>query len=144
MIHMGEPPYSVPATVWGVASAFPRVNIIIAHTAVQGNVLTLDAVNVARAHDNVYLETSWAQIHLLIEAVHTLGPERIIYGSDCAPQDMKKEIRLCEVLTMRPPLGMSLSADDLYKILGGNIARLCKIPLTEVETARAPVAAPAS
>ncbi|MBV9278645.1 MAG: amidohydrolase family protein, partial [Chloroflexi bacterium] len=24
MIHMGEPPYSVPATVWGVASAFPR------------------------------------------------------------------------------------------------------------------------
>ncbi|MBV9280101.1 MAG: hypothetical protein JOZ41_08480 [Chloroflexi bacterium] len=57
---------------------------------------------------------------------------------------MKKEIRLCEVLTMRPPLGMSLSADDLYKILGGNIARLCKIPLTEVETARAPVAAPAS
>lgn len=125
LIHTGEQPYAMPATVDFVAGAFPDVNIIIGHLGTQGEMLTIEALLVAERHPNVYLETSWGMPHMLIEAVHEVGADRLIFGSNCPPLEPTQQImNVEEALTFDPPIGMGASADDTRKVLGGNLARL--------------------
>ncbi|NOZ73253.1 MAG: amidohydrolase [Chloroflexi bacterium] len=125
IIHTGEQPYALPATVDFVAGAFPEVNIIIAHLGTQGEMFTIEALLVADRHANVYLETSWAMPHMLIEAVHEAGAERLIFGSNCPPLEPTQQLmNVEEALTFAPPIGMGASAEDTRKVLGGNLARL--------------------
>jgi hypothetical protein len=125
LVHTGEPPYGLPATADFVAGEFPDVNIILAHLGTQGVVYSLEAVLVAEHHDNVYLETSFAQCHMLIEATHTLGAERLIFGSNCPPNEPTQQLMVVEEsLTFEPPIGMSLPEADFRKVLGSNLERL--------------------
>ena len=125
IIHTGEQPYALPATVDFVAGAFPDVNILIAHLGTQGEMLTVEALLVADRRPNVYLETSWAMPHMLIEAVHEAGADRLIFGSNCPPLEPTQQImNIEEAMTFDPPIGMGASVDDTRKVLGGNLARL--------------------
>jgi len=125
LIHTGEQPYALPATVDFVAGAFPDVPIIIAHLGTQGELFTIEALLVAERHDNVYLETSWAMPHMIIEAAHTVGADRLIFGSNCPPLEPTQQImNVEEALVFDPPIGMGAPADDVRKVLGGNLARL--------------------
>ena len=125
LIHTGEQPYALPATVDFVAGEFPDVDIIIAHLGTQGSVYTLEATLVAEHHPNVYLETSFSQCHMLIESVHTLGPRRVLFGSNCPPLEPTQQLMMVEEsLASEPPIGMSLPEEDLYRVLGGNMERL--------------------
>jgi predicted TIM-barrel fold metal-dependent hydrolase len=129
MIHTGEQPYALPATADFVAGQFPDVNIIIAHLGTQGSVYTLEALLVAEHHPNVYLETSFAQCHMLIESVHTIGARRIIFGSNCPPLEPTQQLMMVEEsLVSRPPIGMGLDPSELGLILGDNLAKLTAIP----------------
>lgn len=129
MIHMGEPPYSLPCQVVPVAEAFPDVPLIIAHAGAASEACFAgDAINVARSHDNVYIETSWIQVLDLQQAAHALGPSKIIWGSDFAPQSLGQQLRLVTNLHLPAPLGVGMAEEDVYRILGGNIAELCQIP----------------
>ena len=124
-IHTGEQPYSVPATVDFVAGAFPKVKIIIAHLGTQGEMFTIETLLVAARHENVYVETSFAMPHMIIEAVHTIGPERVIFGSNCPPLEPTHQLmNVEESMMLKPPIGMDLPPEDLPKILGGNLAGL--------------------
>ena len=124
-IHTGEQPYSVPATVDFVAGAFPDVKIIIAHLGTQGEMFTIETLLVASRHENVYVETSFAMPHMIIEAVHTIGPERVIFGSNCPPLEPTHQLmNVEESMMLKPPIGMDLPPEDLPKILGGNLAGL--------------------
>jgi predicted TIM-barrel fold metal-dependent hydrolase len=128
LIHTGEQPYALPATVDFVAGQFPDVNIIIAHLGTQGAVYTLEALLVAEHHPNVYLETSYSQCHMLIESVHTIGAQRVIFGSNCPPLEPTQQLMMVEEsLASEPPIGMSLPADELRQVLGGNLARLLRV-----------------
>ncbi len=125
IIHTGEQPYALPATVDFVAGAFPDVNIIIAHLGTQGEMFTIEALLVADRHPNVYLETSWAMPHMLIEAVHEAGADRLIFGSNCPPLEPTQQImNVEEAMTYDPPIGMGASVDDTRKVLGGNLAKM--------------------
>jgi predicted TIM-barrel fold metal-dependent hydrolase len=125
IIHTGEQPYALPATVDFVAGAFPDVNILIAHLGTQGEMFTIEALLVADRHPNVYLETSWAMPHMLIEAVHEAGAGRLIFGSNCPPLEPTQQImNIEEALTFDPPIGMAASVEDTRKVLGGNLAKL--------------------
>lgn len=128
IIHTGEQPYAMPATVDFVAGAFPDVKILIAHLGTQGEMLTIEALLVADRHPNVYLETSWAMPHMLIEAVHEIGAGRLIFGSNCPPLEPTQQImNVEEALTFDPPIGMGASAEDTRKVLGGNLAQLLRM-----------------
>jgi hypothetical protein len=130
MIHMGEPPHSIPASIAPVAEAYPEVPIIIAHTGANNEIsYAEDAILVARTHENVFVEISWIQPFDLNQAAYALGADKIIFGSDCAPQSMGHQMRLVINLHLEPPLGVGMSEDEVYKMLGGNIAALCGIPL---------------
>lgn len=124
-IHTGEQPYSVPATVDFVAGEFPDVKMIIGHLGTQGEMFTVESLLVAARHPNVYVETSFAMPHMLIEAVHTIGPERVIFGSNCPPLEPTQQLlNVEEALTLDPPIGMKLSTADTRKVLGSNLAAL--------------------
>lgn len=129
MIHMGESPYSIPAQIAPVAEAFPDVPVICAHSGAN-NIPSnaIDAILLARTHDNVYLGTSWVQMPELVQMYYAIGPGRIVYESDCSPQAMGQTLRMVTNLHLAPPLGVGASKDEVYQMIGGTAARLCNIP----------------
>lgn len=129
-IHTGEQPYSLPATVEFVAGEFSDVKIIIGHLGTQGEMFTIEALLVLGRHDNVFIETSFAMPHMLIEAVHSVGAERVIFGSNCPPLEPTHQLlNVEEALTLDPPVGMNLSFEDTRKVMGGNLANLLNLEL---------------
>lgn len=127
-IHTGEQPYAVPATVDFVAGEFPDVKMIIGHLGTQGELFTIESLLVASRHPNVFVETSFAMPHMLIEAVHTIGAERVIFGSNCPPLEPTHQLmNIEESMMLKPPIGMDLPPEDLPKILGDNLAGLLKL-----------------
>jgi predicted TIM-barrel fold metal-dependent hydrolase len=125
LIHTGEQPYAVPATVDFVVGEFADVKMIIAHLGTQGEMFTAESLLVAERHQNVYLETSFAMPHMLIEAVHTIGPERVIFGSNCPPLEPTQQLlNVEEALILDPPIGMGATIEDTRRIMGGNLANL--------------------
>jgi predicted TIM-barrel fold metal-dependent hydrolase len=127
LVHTGDPPYSVPALLDPVARDHPNVNIIIGHFGTQKVCYADDAINVAVHNPNVFLETGWGPLPRVIEGVKAIGPERLIFGSDSPPQDIYSQLRVVECLVRKPPLGVNLSEDDVFGILGGNLMRLLHI-----------------
>lgn len=128
LIHTGEQPYSLPATVDYVAGQFPKVKMIIAHLGTQGEMFTIESLLVASRHPNVYVETSFAMPHMLIEAVHTIGEDRVIFGSNCPPMEPTHQLmNLEESMILDPPIGMGLSEEKTWKIMGRNLAQLLRL-----------------
>ena len=128
LIHTGEQPYAIPATVDFVAGEFPDVKMIIAHLGTQGEMFTVESLLVAERRPNVYVETSYAMPHMLIEAVHAIGPERVIFGSNCPPLDPSQQLlNVEEALSLDPPIGMSLDEEGIHMVMGGNLARLLNL-----------------
>ncbi len=103
-----------------VAKAYPAVDLIMAHL---GSDLSADwrehlaAIEMARRHPNVYLDTGAAVLSRYLEqAVKELGPERIVFGSDEPEVDCRLEIFKIRML--------KLPKQQEQMILGGNMARL--------------------
>jgi predicted TIM-barrel fold metal-dependent hydrolase len=127
LIHMGEPPYAVPSLCEPMSKDNPKTTIILAHFGTQGISYSLDAINVAKHCPNVLLETGWGQLPRLNEAARTLGPDRLVFGSDSPPLDLWSQLRLVESFTAKPPLGVSMRQADAEKIMGNTMARLLKL-----------------
>jgi len=128
MIHMGESPYSIPAQIAPIAETFPDVPILCAHSGAN-NIPSnaLDAILLARTHENVYLGTSWVQMPEVVQMYYAIGPNKIFYESDCSPRAMAPSLRLVTNLHLAAPLGVGASRDDVYKMIGGNVSTLCHI-----------------
>lgn len=125
LIHSGEQPYSMPGSVDFVAGEYSDVDMIIAHMGTQGEMLALEALLMAELHDNVYVETSYAMGHMMIEGAHRIGVERMIFGSNTPPLEPTQQLMMVEEsLTYSPPIGMGMSAEDTRKILGTNLAKM--------------------
>lgn len=131
LIHMGEPPYSIPSLAEPLAKDNPKTTIILAHLATQKICYADDAVNVAKHCPNVLLETGWAPLPRLLEAAKAVGPERLVFGSDCPPMDIFSQLRVVESIAAAPPLGLSWSERDVQLVMGGNLARLLKLGATK-------------
>jgi len=95
MIHTGAGiPWANPALVAPAAARYPDVKIVLAHSGM--HVLTAEAIEVARAHGNVYLETSWTPGFLIRAWVGELGAGRVLWGSDHALDNTA-----CEIVKVR-------------------------------------------
>jgi len=128
MIHMGESPYSIPAQVAPVAEAFPDVPMIVAHSGAN-NIPTMphDAILLARTHENVYLGTSWVEAWELQQMYWAVGAGKIVFESDCSPRPIGTTLRITTNLHLPAPLGVGATIDEVYRMIGGNIANLCHI-----------------
>ncbi|MGZ4905260.1 MAG: amidohydrolase family protein [Halobacteriota archaeon] len=86
LFHSGYAYSPIPPTIAHVADLFPELVILMGHMGCS-EVCTPtgvhEAIRVARANDNVYLETSRVMVASCItEAVRAIGEERVIFGSD--------------------------------------------------------------
>ena len=115
--HTDTRPHSQPANWQSVAGRYPNATFICAHT---GNMepARSQAIRLAQDHPNVMLETasSYRTPGVIEQLVQTVGPQRVLYGSDIPLMDPRFQIG--KVLTADIPD----SAKRL--IIGGNAERL--------------------
>ncbi len=115
LFHSGDDGHSTPLEIAPAAAACPTAAIILGHMG--GYFHSADAIEVARAYPNVYLETSAMPYPVRIrDAVRAIGPERVLFGSDgpgCQPALELDKVRRA-----------GLPEAELNLVLGGNLRRL--------------------
>ena len=81
LLHTGDFSYTAPIMVARMVSQYPDVTFILGHMG--SLVFVLDAIEVCKLNNNVFLETSgMTSPGMLRRAVAECGPERILFGSD--------------------------------------------------------------
>jgi len=120
LFHCGHPPWSLPWHFSSLADRFPDVTVILGHMG-HGHIVYINgAIDVAKKHDNIYLETSGMPMHSKIkEAVKVLGADRVLYGSD-----MPFGHPAYEILKVRVS---GISEEDLRLVLRENILRMLRL-----------------
>ena len=97
-IHSGHPPYSLPWQIALLAERHPGVKILMLHMGHGHGVYIDAALKMARRLPNLYLEMSGMPMPAKIrEAYETVGPDRILFGTDTPFHDPSVEIE--KVLT---------------------------------------------
>ena len=112
---LGEGPATVPKRYETLTTRYPRVTWVMAHQGDRGSPAVIEA---ARALPNIYLETcgSGCVNGGVQRVVESVGPDRVLYGSDYLLFDMRAQIG--KIVTA------DISEEAKRKILGLNAARL--------------------
>ena len=120
LFHCGHPPWSLPWHFGNLADRYPDVEIILGHMG-HGHIVYINgAIEVAKKHDNLILETSAMPMHSKIrEAVIEVGEDRVIYGSDTPFGHPAFELEKVRVA--------GLTEHQLELVLGENSKRIFKI-----------------
>lgn len=124
-----------PLSLFTVARDFPEIPFVIPHFGVN---TWADVLALCWSLPNIYVDTSgsnqwvrWMPYPLTLEdlfrkAYETIGPERIIFGSDSSyfprgfsARYLHDQLRICHQL--------NFSAEAIALIFGGNAARLLKM-----------------
>jgi uncharacterized protein len=117
LFHTGIEPHAQPRYLGAIAPRFPRANFVAGHS---GNVAgpRAEAIAVARAHPNVYLETcsSFRTPGVIEELVERAGADRVLFGSDTPLMDPRCQIG--KIITA------AISDDAKRLVLGENARRL--------------------
>jgi predicted TIM-barrel fold metal-dependent hydrolase len=114
MVHTGAGiPWAAPSLLQPIAEEHPHVPLIVAHGG--GMILAQEAAQLAQRHKQVYLECSWLGGFLIRSWVRSLGPERILFGSDHADN------AAAELAKFR---SLGLTEDELHWCLGATAARV--------------------
>ncbi len=102
-IHSGHPPFSLPWSIGELAEMYPEVRIVMLHMGHAHGVYIQAAINTARRHDNIVLETSGVSMHSKIrEAVEKVGEGRVVFGSDYPFHDYSVELQKVFVAGLTP------------------------------------------
>ncbi len=97
-IHSGHPPFSLPWSIGELAEMYPEVRVVMLHMGHAHGVYIQAAINTAKKHDNIILETSGVSMHSKIrEAVERVGEERVVFGSDYPFHDYSVELQKVDV-----------------------------------------------
>lgn len=108
-----------PFRVAKIASAFPQMPVIMVHlggAAIPH--LHAAAIELAAPHPNILIADSEAQPSWILNAVRTLGAERVCYASDAPFQLMHV------MLAMHLALLRDLTVEDRDRVMGGSIRRV--------------------
>lgn len=110
-------PRAHPWLIGELAKDFPDLTLIAAHMSAE---VSLDAIIVAKNHENVMLEASPApSCHAIEKAVEELGDSRICWGTDWPFWDQR--LGLARIKSLRIPERAK------EKILGENILRILQL-----------------
>lgn len=122
LFHCGHPPWSLPWHFGSLADVFPDVTIILGHMG-HGHIVYINgAIDVAKKHENILLETSGMPMHSkILEASRTIGADRVLYGSDMPFGHPAFEIEKVKV--------SGVNKNELELILGLNALKVFNIKL---------------
>ena len=120
LFHCGHPPWSLPWHFGNLADRYPDATIILGHMG-HGHIVYINgAIEVAKKHENVLLETSAMPMPSKIkEAVEFVGADRVLYGSDVPFGHPAVEILKVKV--------SELSERELSMVLGENAIKVFKL-----------------
>lgn len=118
LFHSWSDTYSSPRALGSLAERYPEAKILIGH---MGGDHWLDAIHIAAAHENLYLDTADSHGDLLVmhTAVQVAGADKVVFGSDVPSFNLPSELAKVQH-------GM-IDEDARKKILGENAARLLKL-----------------
>ena len=120
LFHCGHPPWSLPWHFANLADVYPDVTIILGHMG-HGHIVYINAaIEIAKKHENIILETSAMPMHSKIkEAVVEVDEQRVIYGSDMPFGHPAFEIRKVQVA--------GLTRKQLRLVLEQNTRRIFRL-----------------
>lgn len=119
LVHSGDAWMAAPGLIADLAMSFPRLKLIVGHMGFYG--FHTEAITMAKRVENLYLDTALFELPAIIaSAVKTLGPTKILYGSDAPFAPFKLEIEKISVYA-------KLRDADVARILGQNIATMMRV-----------------
>ena len=119
-----------PQKLCSIAKNFPRLRLIAAHF---GGYRMFEVAEEIVAGLPIFVDTSWPPGLASLDPervrrfIYRHGPDRVVFGSDWPMADPRAEIEAIQRLR--------LTDDETDAILGGNLARLLDLPVTQ-STAR--------
>src|SRR5262245_5473211 len=152
MTHHYWPESLNPIWASDLAAEFPDVTIVLEHGGLQGwwsERLVEEAMSVAAANDNVYLETGlwWTDLYMKALVDPNVGAEKLLWGSDWGasipfhtqygqkPPAYAVQLRRQPLVrhqvdvwgwSLKQLARLDIAQDDLNLMLGGNAARVYK------------------
>jgi predicted TIM-barrel fold metal-dependent hydrolase len=126
VFHSGsdEASNSAPQKIYAAARRHPAVPIILYHMGFlgpHGSAIATVKQALTKGDAQLYLETSQADPAAVLQAIHELGSERVLFGTD-ATYYGKEHYEKYEVMMAR--LKNELAAEDFAKVVRGNAERL--------------------
>jgi len=119
MVHTGIGiPWSLPSALIQMAMDFKDLKIVLAHSG--SSMFASEASLAAKMCPNIYLEMSWMPGFMIRNFCRTLGPYRIMFGSDHGDN-------VATELTKFRTIG--LTDEELEWCLGKTAVKVFKIPM---------------
>lgn len=122
-IGMPPPVHCTPERVLRLRQAVPHARIILAH---MGGYLLWEDVLRSAADMDIYIDTSFCvpnhpkQHGLFAEIIRTVGPERVLFGTDSPWAEQKSTLQATERFLQE----YGFTNDETEAILGGNAAHI--------------------
>lgn len=119
MVHTGLGiPLALPGMIIPAAMKYPNLPIVLNHCGF--NIATGEAVYVASAFKNVYVECSWCIGADILWAMKELGPEKVMFGTDFTSNIETELVKVKEA---------GATPEQLEWYLGKTAAKVFKIKL---------------
>ena len=117
LVHTGYGAGAVSTEVADLARELPDLQLILGHSTFIG---MPQAVKVLTVYPNVYFETSVVDAYDLFEVLDTIGPSRVLYGSDLPYASSANSLHELAVIANIVGVETAHFAD----LFGGNLLRL--------------------
>ncbi len=114
----GVPVAAIPLQLSEMARRYPEVTFIMGRSGRTD--FWLDVIPAVRQAPNIYVETVYNLPGTLDGVVQAIGAGRVLFASDAPFTNLKLELDKLEL--------MDVGADARAAILGGNLARLLRLP----------------
>lgn len=112
--HTGTPVCSEPFQLAELARQFPEVTFVMGHAAYPD--FWYDVVTALQQAPNLLVETSCQVGGIIQNAIETVGPERVLFGSGWPRSTPGVELLKIELLQLRP---------EIMRVIMENNARKC-------------------
>lgn len=99
---------------------YPGVTLIIPHLGMLGG-HPADFLDAFRDYEQIYFDTALGSKDMILRYIRTIGPERVLFGSDVPFGTMRGELEKVETLP--------LTEGEKRLILSENIIRLAHLPV---------------
>jgi len=117
LLHTGDFSYTAPAMMADMVRNYPDVVFVLGHSG--SLAFVRDAIEVAKAFPNTYLETSGMTSPLMLRrAVDELGAERILFGSDYPFWHPAVERARVDSAGLDPAASMLILGENAQRVFG--------------------------